>query len=321
MSPTKTFSYVSIAICLLLTIGGDQRAVAQKAEPATSANQMPNQVTVPLVVEANRPFIELTLYRADGSKRTARFVIDSGGGGFLMSEPLARDLDLKWGAVVEEGGGKAAVAQAVPRVSVEEFPLQLNPKRVIVVIGKDNLLPKVAVGHADGLLPGHVLAQYHVVFDYPKGTFTLARPGVMTPKGDALPMPVGRTGFPRTQIEVAGNTYGFLIDTGASFTMVSEVLLKSWGSDHPDWERHNGAFGEAATLGGVTLETMFVPAGRWGPRQLDRFGVTSQREGTFEKWMSSMMAEPIVGSLAGNVLKRFRLELDYPNSKLYLSGP
>ena len=103
--------------------------------------------------------------------------------------------------------------------------------------------------------------------------------------------------------------------------MVSEVLLKSWGSDHPDWERHNGAFGEAATLGGMTLETMFVPAGRWGTRQLDRFGVTSQREGTFEKWMSSMMAAPIVGSLAGNVLKRFRVELDYPNSKLYLSGP
>jgi hypothetical protein len=34
-----------------------------------------------------------------------------------------------------------------------------------------------------------------------------------------------------------------------------------------------------------------------------------------------MMAAPIVGSLAGNVLKRFRLELDYPNAKLYISGP
>ena len=39
-----------------------------------------------------------------------------------------------------------------------------------------------------------------------------------------------------------------------------------------------------------------------------------------EKWMSSMMAVPIVGSLAGNVLKRFRVELDYLNSKLYLSA-
>jgi hypothetical protein len=34
--------------------------------------------------------------------------------------------------------------------------------------------------------------------------------------------------------------------------------------------------------------------------------------------MSRMMTAPIVGSLAGNVLKHFRLELDYPNQTLYL---
>jgi len=75
------------------------------------------------------------------------------------------------------------------------------------------------------------------------------------------------------------------------------------------------------TLGGQTLETMFVPGGRWGEFPLAEFGVTSQREGTFEKMMSGMMTAPIVGSLAGNVLKRFRVELDYPNEKLYLSTP
>jgi hypothetical protein len=36
--------------------------------------------------------------------------------------------------------------------------------------------------------------------------------------------------------------------------------------------------------------------------------------------MSGMMKAPIVGSLAGNVLKHFRLDLDYPNEKLYLSS-
>ena len=308
-------------VCLLLTIICAQRAVAQKT-PAGSANQTPNQVTVPLILEGNRPYIELNFSRPDGSKRTARFLVDSGGGGFLLTEPLARDLGLTWGEVRDEGGQKFGGAQTVPVVSVGQFVLQLNPQRVAVVIGRDSLTPKGAPGHADGLFPGHVLSQYHVVFDYPKGTFTLARPGVLTPKGDALPMPVSkRSGFPRTEIEVDGKTYGFLIDTGASFTMVSAVLLKSWGNDHQEWERHPGAFGEAATLGGQTLETMFVPAGRWGPHKLDRFGVTSQLEGAFEKWMSAMMAAPIVGSLAGNVLKRFRVELDYPNSKLYLSAP
>ena len=93
------------------------------------------------------------------------------------------------------------------------------------------------------------------------------------------------------------------------------------GSAHPDWPRHPGAYGEAKTLGGQTLETMFVPAARWGTHPLTELGVVSQREGTFERYMSSMMAAPIVGSLAGNVLKGFRVELDYANEKLYLSKP
>ena len=135
-------------------------------------------------------------------------------------------------------------------------------------------------------------------------------------------MPVAeRSGFPRTEIEVDGKTYGFLLDTGASFTMVSQALLESWGAVHPEWERHPGAYGAAATLGGQTNETMIVPEVSWAGRRLAGVGVTSQDTGTFEEMISSSMTAPVVGSLAGNVLKRFRVDLDYPNQKLYLTGP
>jgi hypothetical protein len=135
-------------------------------------------------------------------------------------------------------------------------------------------------------------------------------------------MPVGpKSGYPRTEIEVAGTKYGLMIDTGASFTMVSEGLLQTWGRNHPEWPRYQGAYGEAKTLGGSTLETMTIPGGLWGTNKLAEFGVTSQREGHFEGVVSKWMAAPIVGSLAGNVLKRFRLVMDYPNAKLYISGP
>jgi hypothetical protein len=98
------------------------------------------------------------------------------------------------------------------------------------------------------MLPGQVLAHYLVIFDCPQGKFTLARPNVLTPKGIPLPMPVGpESGYPRTEIEVAGTKYGVMIDTGASFTMVSEALLKAWGQAHPDWPRYPGAYGEAKT--------------------------------------------------------------------------
>jgi predicted aspartyl protease len=280
-----------------------------------------DHVTVPLRVEGNRPYISVTFRRADGSSRAARFLVDSGGGGFILTERLAQDIGLKWGKAQHEDGEDFAAADSPPLAFVGRMPLNLNPQRVVVLMHKDNVVPKGAPGHAEGLLPGHVLARYHVVFDYPKKQFTLALPGVLEPKGDTLPMPVSkRSGFPRTEIVVDGVKYGFLIDTGASFTMVSEALLKSWGNSHPDWERHAGAVGEAKTLGGQTLETMFLPHAGWGTRKLEKVGVTSQREGTFERYMSSMMTSPIVGSLAGNILKGFRLELDYPNEKVYVSS-
>lgn len=282
----------------------------------------PDHATVPLLVEGNRPFVEVTFRRPDGSTRAGRFLVDSGGGGFLIVEQLARELGLEWDETSREEGQEFGRPTVSPDAFVGELPLDLDASRVFVLVGTDNMLPAAAPGHADGMFPGHLLARYHVVFDYPNATFTLARPGTLKPEGRPLPMPVAkRQGFPRTEIEVDGVTYGFLLDTGASFTMVSEVLLKAWGSKHPDWPRLPGAGGEAQTLGGQTLETMLVPGARWGAQALSELGVVSQREGTFERYMSSMMTAPIVGSLAGNVLKRFCVELDYANEKLYLSTP
>ncbi|MEO7218590.1 MAG: hypothetical protein ABI026_10385 [Gemmatimonadaceae bacterium] len=278
------------------------------------------QATVPLLVEGNRPFIELTFHKPDGSVRKARFLIDTGGGGFLITEPLARDIGLHWGPTMREEGAEFAVIDAPPETDVGNFRLNLNPQRTLVVIGASSTLSPAAPGHADGTIPGHVLAQYDVVFDYPAGKFTIADPGTMPHRGVQLPMTVGpRSGFPRTEIVVDGKTYGLLIDTGASFTMVSEVVLKAWGASHPDWPRYTGAYGDAATLGGQTLETMFLPGALWGSLQLAKFGVVSQHEGVFERYMSGMMAAPIIGSLAGNVLKFYRIELDYADQRLYIS--
>ncbi|HKQ62087.1 MAG TPA: aspartyl protease family protein [Candidatus Polarisedimenticolaceae bacterium] len=282
----------------------------------------PSQVTVPLLVEGNRPLVDVDLRRTDGTTRSARFLVDSGGGGFLLVEPLARELGCRWGEVRREEGSAFATIDNPPPASVGTFPLTLDPDRVTVMLGVQSILPPAAVVRAEGMFPGHLLARYHVVLDYPGGTFTLARAGVLTPRGEALPMPVSEGhGFPRTELEVDGTRYGFLIDSGASFTMVSEVLLKTLGERHADWPRQPGAAGEAATLGGTTLETMVVPRARWGTLELAQLGWVSQRQGTFERYMSSMMTAPIVGSLAGNVLKQFRVELDYANEKLYLSRP
>jgi hypothetical protein len=301
---------VSLISCAVL-------ALATAPPPASI-----DQATVPLIVEANRPFVELSFRRGNATVRTARFLIDSGGGDFIVAEPLARDLGLAWGKVVRQEGSDLASVTTPVEASVGGLALDLNPDRIAVVMGGDNVLPPAATAHAEGILPGHVLAKYHVIFDFPRLSFTLARPGVLHPQGRPMAMPVQkRSGFPRTEVTVDGVTYGFLLDTGASFTMVSEARLKAWGARHADWPRHAGAFGDAVLLGGATLETMFVPRAQWGVETLTDWGLVSQPEGTFERFMSSMTKGAVVGSLATNVLKAFRLELDYANEKLYVSRP
>ena len=280
------------------------------------------QATVPLIVESNRPYVTITFTRVDGTERKARFLLDTGGGGFLITEPLARELGLATGAVSKEEGQSFAPVTSPVSARIGAMPLQLNPQRILVLIGIDNVLPNATAGHAEGMVPGHVLSRYHVVFDYPNATLTIASANVLTPRGTKMPMPVSKPqGFPRTEWSVGGTTYGMLIDTGASFTMVSEVALKAWGDQHAEWPRHHGAYGEAITLGGQTLETMFLADATWNGFPLRDVGVTSQRTGTFERFMSGMMRAPIIGSLAGNVLKRFRVELDYPHEMLYISTP
>lgn len=288
--------------------------------PASAQAHQVDSATVSMRVEGNRAFVDLTFSRADGTRRSARFWIDTGGDDFVLTEALARDLGLTWHAPQQPGSKYAPVVTRIPQPFLGALPLTVVDSQVAVLLGSENLLPTAAPGHADGLLPGHVLSQYQVILDYPTGSFTLARPGVIEPTGEPLPMPVSKPmDFPRTEIEVAGQTYGLLLDTGASFSVVSEAVLVAWGRHHPSWPRHLGALGEAKTLGAHPLETMIVPAARWGSYSIQNIGVVSQPEGVFERYMSSEMAAPIVGSLGGNVLKSFRVELDYAQQTLYLS--
>jgi hypothetical protein len=91
-----------------------------------------------------------------------------------------------------------------------------------------------------------------VIFDYPARSFTLARPGSLKPRGVAIPSPISEGPcFPRIELEVGGKKYGFLLDTGASFTMVALGQLKTWAQEHPDWKVTEGAVGRANMMGGL----------------------------------------------------------------------
>jgi hypothetical protein len=129
------------------------------------------------------------------------------------------------------------------------------------------------------------------------------------------------SGFPQIEVEVSGKKYGFLLDTGVSFTMVSQSVLDGWTEQHPEWPTARGLTGFANMFGGAMENDglmLRVPEMKIGKVSQRDAAVVSRLPGTFEKWMSGMMRAPIIGALAGNILRDFRVEIDYPHGATYL---
>jgi predicted aspartyl protease len=276
-------------------------------------------VTVPLFVENNRPHIDLDFTRPDGSVRKARFTLDTGGGSFILTESLANDIGLKPAGPEEKTVGGRFAPTRVSSARVGEMELDLENVRSHIVLGQKSI---IAGDAAEGLVPGHLLARYHVIFDYPAKKFTLAKPGILKPQGARIASPIGKqSGFPRIELQIGGANYGFLLDTGATFTMISIGTLNDWGAKHADWRRAIGAVGGANMIGGAMEKAatmMRLPEARWAEFQLQEVAAVSRPKGTFETYMSLMMAGPIIGALGGNVLRAFRVEIDYSNGTTYL---
>lgn len=306
----RVIPFLLAALCL-----GAMAHAQSKAQAADGERQ---SVTVPLVVEFNRPFVDLEFTRPDGSPRKARFWVDTGGGAFIIVEPLAHELGLELGPTISEGGQRFATIKP-PRASLGGMPLNLEGARASVAVGQKTMMPGVA---AEGLFPAHVLMRYHVIFDYPGGRFTLAKPGALKPHGVRVSSPINpRSGFPRLDVQVGDETFGFLLDTGASFTMISQEQLSKWADAHADWKQATGAVGCANMgLGPVEATAMMMRLPRFtlGAMALTDVAAVSRPKGTFEKFMSGMMTAPIVGAIGGNVWRAFRVEIDYANGATYL---
>jgi hypothetical protein len=273
--------------------------------------------TVPLIVEGNVPMIDLEFVRPDGSTQAGRFAVDSGGGAFILSNQLAKAIGLKPSGPSFTEEAVFAPAPA-PVVRVGGMPLDLNGAKVAIQLSPDRLDSRDAV---DGLFPGHVLERYHVIFDYPGHKFTLATPGSLKPRGNAVPAPLKRVnGFPRVEVAIGDRKVGMLLDTGASFTMISRKAMDEWSASAPNpWPRRNGAVGAAnmAEKNDAVRPMVRIPEIRLGDYVIRNAGAVARPEGTYETRMSSYMVAPILGALAGNVLRQFRVEIDYAAGVVY----
>lgn len=307
---------------------GEARGTIRQTEHSSLARHSElarvRSATVRMEIRDDRIFVPLRVVGPRGKSVVARFWVDSGGDIVVLSGLLAHELGLQPSGPVSVGMGQTPL-QAVtkPQISIAGMGIDLTDVNVLASSSETSRDAFAGVD-AEGFLPATVLKRYEVVFDYPARSFTLAQPGSITHRG--TPVDIGvqpKTGFARVRVTVGRQTYGFMLDTGAAYTCVSRTLMDGWTAEHPFWPHSAGAVGAANMVGkefDASNELLRIPEVRWGPFLLKDVGMVSRPAGVFEEAVSADMTEPIVGTLAGNVLRHFRIDLDYPAGIAYLES-
>jgi len=293
------------------------RAIARAGAPA--------QVTVPMVLDHNRMLIDGEFARVDGSRRPARLWIDSGNPDFLLSEALARDLGVDLSAAPDSVvNGRMEIAPPAG-LRLGGLELDLSGVKAYVMFQPPWLFHTM---HNDANFPSTVLHRYHVVFDYPARQMTLAQPGSLQPRGQAVPASVHPgTGILQMDAVIAGERFSFAFDNGAAYTFVSASVLDRLTPRHPDWPVMHGALGCANIWGWWPQEEAWpvlrVPELHLGEAVLSQVGLVGIGEifgpgFDLGAWYSQKTARPVNGFLGPNAYEHFRVEIDYANSTVYL---
>jgi hypothetical protein len=294
---------------------------------ASPREEMGMSATVPIVLDHNRMLVDAEFQRGDGTWRSVRLWVDSGGPDFIMSVALARDLGIDLSA--------AGTDDPQARIPPLEIPPPAGARLGGMPLTFEGVAAKVlfsppwifSTTHADANLPSTVLRNYRVVFDYPHATLTLAAPGTLRPRGIRVPAHVNaRTGIAQIDAVVDGDSLSFALDNGASYSFMSQDVVDRLIERHPDWPHQTGALGCANIWGWWPQEESWpvlrLPEILWGPVRLTGVAIVGLPgffgEGaTLGSWYSQKTARPVVGFLGPNAFRSYRVEIDYAAGAIY----
>jgi len=316
------FSPVALGLVLALTACVTQAPPDMNVRAAMAPGGLtgPSSVTVPVTLDDNRMLVELAFTRPDGSVRKALAFVNMGSAAPALSAGLADELGVNRGDPLNFSVGGMAMR-------VEAAAVDRN-------LAKDFFQKYFAPHRVEAMLPSGILQNYLVVLDYGKGTLTLARPGASKPDGIAVPAQVNpNTGLVSVQASVDGHLHPVAIDNGSGYTLFRGQAVQAWLRTHPDWQRGVGAVGESNTgMLNNAIENegsvVRVPEIALGPLRLQDVGVlgTGSLLGPvgdgllgdpFWNSFSKRTPVPVDGLIGGNVLKGFRLTIDYQNHMTY----
>jgi hypothetical protein len=309
-------SGIHICVLILLFVGRDSLALG--SEPASTG-------TVPFIFDDNRVFAELAFVRPDGTLRKAVAFVDLGTPVMVLDQKLREELQVDKKKLLSFRVGDL-------EVRVDSFAVETDTGLGTTGPDGKRTVPVEAV------LPGSVLRNYQVIFDYAKRTLTIARPDTVKPQGSAVPCRLNETtGLISVAAVIGGQTYALAVDSGSAYTWVRDEIAQQWVQAHPEWKRGKGAVGEAnmqtrpdgAEARATILRLPEIRIGSLRLEQIGALGIAPQVppfppapgerkvQGNFFDWYSKKAPEPVIGWLGGNVLKGFRVMIDFPRHMTY----
>jgi hypothetical protein len=305
-----------VALIRLVANGGGGPMVVS---PLSDSGRL--AVTVPMVLDHDRVTVRVQLSRAGSQPVEASAWIDTGGTKLVLAEPLARALGFDVSGLGTAGADALDTAMPAPGIRIGTAGLDTAGLPVSIRAG-GVAWPGV---RAACTLPARCLRRLRVVFDYPAKQFTVGPSGAMTPVGIPTPCRVNpETGLIMAEGVIDGEPVALGIDSGSAGTWVSTRLTSAWLSRHTDWPRAEGAAG-STNFFGFPFETrgslLHLPALAIGAVAIRDVAVLGLMPELFE-WYSGKSAGPVDGFVGGDVLARFRLEVDVPSQTCWWkAGP
>ena len=269
------------------------------------------------------------------------FYTDSGGG-LLITQAAARRAGLGSQPVRD----RRLAAQLPPDTRTIHIPAW-RPSNVPLPADAPLFTVKSArqirgwPSQGDGILGQAWFAGHTWTWDYPHGNLWLDGPGWKPSSASAHPLAVefrtdGNRGpvnhFLRITATIDGRRIPLLLDTGAetfltqsalramhdglprlrATSMIMQRLFSLWHLKHPHWPYLPDA--QSTTHAAMLKVPDVVLAGvHLGP-----VWFTSRPNANFERFMSSMTAGPVYGSLGGNAFASMKLTVDYVHARAWI---
>ncbi|MGC2235907.1 MAG: aspartyl protease family protein [Pyrinomonadaceae bacterium] len=260
----------------------------------------------------DRPAVEIKINKTE---EPLNFILDTGSGISVVSEKTAKKLNIKpvarGGSARGFGGdGKFEIVYGfLNRVSIGD----VNIRNVPVYIRQFHSVNE----NVDGYIGLSLISKFLTTIDYGNTSFTLKKKNSVREEFNeknalALPLRLTSAGFLSGEVQIEGvtNSLNFIVDTGASLSVISDDLA---GSTQLRQFLINERIRVIGSAGETTEMPMFMlPRVTFGKNTRDSIKAIAldldmiNETSGFEQ----------MGILGGNFLKNYRLTFDFQNSKV-----